>query len=60
METILTSYAGEESSIYDVDVSSIHRETSWWMAKRLSGVEREERTIDGSVRIGCNGLGLGA
>ncbi|KAK8096161.1 hypothetical protein PG999_014183 [Apiospora kogelbergensis] len=44
---------------YDVDTSSIHRETSWWMAQHLAGIKLEEKTIEDNLHRGCIGLGLG-
>ena len=40
---------------YSVDTSSLHRETSRWVAEQVAGVRFEEK--DG--RFGCVGLGVG-
>ncbi|KEY72240.1 hypothetical protein S7711_00239 [Stachybotrys chartarum IBT 7711] len=50
---------GSDGELYDVDTSSIHQETSWWIAKHMAGIDLEEKIIDGRVRPGCFGVSIG-
>ncbi|KFA69533.1 hypothetical protein S40285_07272 [Stachybotrys chlorohalonatus IBT 40285] len=50
---------GPDGDVYDVDNSSIHRETTWWIAKHMAGVDLVEKTIDGRIRPGCVGVSTG-
>lgn len=48
----------ESGSQYEVNVGSMHRQTSWWMVETMTGVRQETRHLGGKDRVGCEGFGL--
>ncbi|KAJ8125065.1 hypothetical protein O1611_g8574 [Lasiodiplodia mahajangana] len=49
----------EAGQIYDIDTSTLHRQTSWWIAKLMADVQQKHRVIDGHEMQGCVGIALG-
>ncbi|KAI0111280.1 RNA 3'-terminal phosphate cyclase/enolpyruvate transferase [Nemania sp. FL0031] len=49
----------EAGQIYDIDTSTLHRQTSWWVAERMADVRLECRTMGGIEMQGCVGISLG-
>ncbi|KAI0977170.1 RNA 3'-terminal phosphate cyclase/enolpyruvate transferase [Xylaria arbuscula] len=50
---------GESGRRYEIDASTMHRETSWWMAKLMTNIPRETCLKNGKEFYGCNGMALG-
>ncbi|VBB81535.1 Putative protein of unknown function [Podospora comata] len=58
-EINLETSAIKSGSQYEVNVGSMHRQTSWWMVETMTGVRQETRHLGGKDRVGCEGFGLG-
>ncbi|KAI1325238.1 RNA 3'-terminal phosphate cyclase/enolpyruvate transferase [Xylariaceae sp. FL0255] len=47
----------ESGQVYDIDASTMHRQTSWWIAKHMINVQFEHRVESGRELRGCIGIG---
>ncbi|KAI1422373.1 RNA 3'-terminal phosphate cyclase/enolpyruvate transferase [Xylaria sp. FL1777] len=49
----------ESGRIYDINASTMHRQTSWSVAKLMTNIQLENCVRNGKELHGCNGIALG-